>query len=183
MSDAAATSAIWQSWPWNQWFSNYLLTIDSIEITQSGSGYTQPPEVTIVGDAATAATAQAVINTAGEVVSITLLTPGSGYRDQPTVEFTGGNGSGAQAYVRLLGSGSAQDYSLATAGILPEAYNLVRTMRTVMRYDRYQYQTRIETWNADGTYDNGTLVRYQNTVWRAANSDGSSANVGPTFRL
>jgi hypothetical protein len=39
------------------------------------------------------------------------------------------------------------------------------------------------TWNSSGTYENGTLVRYENAVWRADNSDGSSANVGPTFNL
>jgi hypothetical protein len=99
------------------------------------------------------------------------------------VVFEGGNGSGAQAYVRLTGPGSAQNYSTATASIAPLAYNLTRTMRTVMRYDRYQYQSQIETWSPDGTYDNGVLVRYQDSVWRAANSDDSSANVGPTFRL
>jgi hypothetical protein len=183
LSDAAASDPIWQSWPWNQWYANYLLTIDSIEITHGGSGYTQPPQVTIQGDADTAATASARINTAGAVIEITLLTPGSGYRDQPQVIFSGGNGVGAQAYVRLVGTGSAQNYSTNIATIVPQTYNLTRTMRTVMRYDRYQYQTSIETWSPDGTYDNGSLVRYENSVWRAANSDGSSANVGPTFRL
>jgi hypothetical protein len=183
LSDTADTDAIWQAWPWSQWFANYLLVIDSIEITAGGSGFTQPPQVTIQGDADTAATAQARINTLGAVVEITLLTPGSGYRDQPQVVFEGGNGSGAQAYVRLIGPGSAQNYSTATASIAPLAYNLTRTMRTVMRYDRYQYQSQIETWSPDGTYDNGVLVRYQDSVWRAANSDDSSANVGPTFRL
>ena len=183
LSNASPDDAIWQTWPWNQWFANYLLTIDSIEVTQGGSGYTQPPQVIIQGDAVTAATAEAVINTAGEVTGIRLLTVGSGYRDQPQVIFEGGNGEGAQAYVRLLGAGSAQNYTAATASIEPQAYNLVRTMRTVMRYDRYQYQTQIENWSPDGTYDNGTLVRYENSVWRAENSDGSSANVGPTFRL
>jgi hypothetical protein len=61
--------------------------------------------------------------------------------------------------------------------------DVVREFRTVIKYDRFQYQTSIQTWSSQGTYDNGTLVRYDNRVWSALNADGSSAVVGPTFDL
>ncbi len=40
----------------------------------------------------------------------------------------------------------------------------------------------ILTWNTNGTYEDGTLVRYADQVWRAASTD-STAVVGPTFNL
>jgi hypothetical protein len=61
--------------------------------------------------------------------------------------------------------------------------DVIRQFRTVIRYDRFQYQTSIQTWSSEGTYENGTLVRYDNRVWSAQNADGSSAVVGPTFDL
>jgi len=59
----------------------------------------------------------------------------------------------------------------------------VRSFRTVMKYDRYQYQTSVLTWTTDGYYENGTLVRYDDRVWQADSADGSSAVVGPDFNL
>jgi hypothetical protein len=183
LSDQPATAQIWTEWPYNQWIENYLMLVGSIYVTAFGTNYTEPPVVVINGDAATPATAQAVINSSGQVVAVTVITQGSGYRSQPTVTFLGGNGSGARAYVNLVGQGSGRIYNVAN----PEtsrSYTLTRSFdRIRIKYDRYQYQTSVLTWNSGGTYENGTLVRYENAVWRADNSDGSSANVGPTFNL
>lgn len=163
-SDASASSTIWATWPYSQWYNNYLLTLDSISMVELGSGYTEPPAIVINGDATVPAEAVAVINSQGQIVAINVTDPGSGYRNTPTVEFDGGNGSGARAYA-VMNNG------------------LVRSLRTVIKYDRFQYNTSVETWSQDGTYENGTLVRYDNRVWRAENADGSTANTGPTFNL
>ena len=182
-SDTPASSSVWQQWPYDQWFNNYLLEVDSIELMSGGTGYTQPPEILIQGDALVPATAQVFVNSSGSISNIILLTPGSGYRDQPTVVFVGGNGTGARAYVRLIGKGNAQVYSASTSSVLPVSYNLVRDFKTTIRFDRYQYQTAVIDWSPNGTYENGTLVRFNNRVWIADNADGSSANVGPVFRI
>ena len=163
LSDASPSSLIWQQWPYTQWFGNYLLTLDSIRVTNGGSGYTDVPEVTILGDAETPATAQAFINSLGQVVAIAVVSAGSGYRATPTIVFNGGNGSGAQAYAVMDN-------------------DLVRSFRTVIKYDRTEYRSQITDWSADGTYEDGTLVRYNNVVWRAESPD-STAVVGPTFDL
>ena len=63
-----------------------------------------------------------------------------------------------------------------------ENYNLVRSFRTVIKYDRFQYFSDVQTWSPNGTYQDGTLVRYDNRVWQAASAD-STAVVGPTFNL
>lgn len=163
-SDAAASSGIWGKWPYTQWYDNYLLSLDSIEVTATGTGYSEPPTVIITGTATEPAEAVAVLNSLGQVVAINVTNPGSGYRATPTITFSGGNGSEVAAY------------PIMTNG-------LTRSFRTVIKYDRTQYTSQVQTWDTSGTYENGTLVRFDDRVWRAANSDGSSANVGPTFNL
>ena len=167
LSDTPPNSTLWPTWPYSQWFDNYLLHVDAITVTNQGTGYTIAPTVLIVpaeGDTGSGAEAVAVLNSLGNIVSITLINGGSGYRVTPSIVFDGGNGTGAAAYPQM-------------------ANGLVRSFRTVLKYDRYQYQTSVLTWSADGTYENGTLVRYDNRVWQANSADGSSAVVGPDFNL
>ena len=169
LSDLTSNSTVWSSWPYSQWYNNYLLRLDSIALIAGGSGYTEPPVVEIIpnpNDPAPSIPAQAtaILDGIGQVVAINVTLSGEGYRSTPTVIFNGGNGSGAVAYPRMIN-------------------DVVRQFRTVIRYDRFQYQTSIQTWSSEGTYENGTLVRYDNRVWSALNADGSSAVVGPTFDL
>ena len=163
LSDAPADSLIWQAWPYSQWINNYLLTLDSITLVNPGSGFTDVPTVTIVGDAEVPATAQAFLNSLGEIAFISVITPGSGYRATPSIVFDGGNGTGAQAYA-VMGN------------------DLVRSFKTVIKYDRYQYQSAIVEWQPSGYYEDGTLVRYADQVWRASSPD-STAVSSATFEF
>jgi len=182
LSDTAPNSTLWDEWPYSQWFNNYLLEVGSITVTEPGSGYTIAPTVLIVpaeGDTGSGAEAVAVLNSLGQIVSITVIKSGYGYRSTPTVVFDGGNGTSARAYPVMIGMGNAINQATNQS----EFYNLVRSFKTVIKYDRYQYQTSVLTWSTNGTYENGTLVRYDNRVWQANSIDGSSAVVGPTFNL
>ena len=180
-SNLPASSQVWTTWPWNQWYSNYLLVIDIIEVVRGGSGYTEAPQVTVQGDAEIAALAVAEIAN-GAVTAITITRFGSGYRDQPQVILSGGNGSGAEAYVRLVGQGEGRIYNTSTVSGTNSFYNLTRSFRVNLKFDRYEYNTQIQTWSADGTYLPGTLVRYDDRVWEATPADSSQV-VGPTFDL
>ena len=162
-SDLPATSPLWTTWPYNQWYSNYLLILDSVEIIDGGSGYTEPPVVVITGDAVESAEATAVISSLGRVVAVNITNPGSGYSQTPSITFDGGNGVEARAYARMTN-------------------NLVRSFRTVIKYDRFQYFSNVIPWSTDGTYLSGMLVRYEDRVWQATPAD-STAVVGPTFNL
>ncbi len=74
--------------------------VASIAITDSGSGYTEPPTVAITGDGF-GATATAVINsTTGVVEEIVVTNPGGGYTSA-TVTLTGGDGADATATATL----------------------------------------------------------------------------------
>jgi hypothetical protein len=162
-SNVPASSTIWKNWPYNQWYNNYLLELQDIEIIEGGSGYTEPPTVIVTGVALEEAEAIAIINSAGQVVGISVTNPGSGYSETPTITFDGGNGTGARAYA-IMGN------------------EVVRQFKTTLRYDRVQYVTNVLTWTANATYQDGTLVRYDNRIWKAASQD-STAVVSPTFDL
>ena len=102
-------------------------SLASITLTAPGSGYVTPPLVTITGGGpnASGATANATINSAGQVTGlvftgyvpsaslstsgitipngVTVTAGGSGYTSAPTVTFSGGGGSGAQATATITG--------------------------------------------------------------------------------
>src|SRR5665648_487134 len=67
--------------------------VGGVTVTNGGTGYTQPPAVTITGGGGTGATARAIVE-GGSVTGIELITTGSGYLSAPTVTITGG-GTGA----------------------------------------------------------------------------------------
>ncbi|MCL8343222.1 phage tail protein, partial [Pseudomonas mosselii] len=71
-------------------------SLDSISVSNGGSGYTSAPTVTLTGGGGSGATAVAVLDD-DEVVAINITNPGTGYTSAPTVGFTGGAGTGAAA--------------------------------------------------------------------------------------
>ena len=174
-SDLPATSALWTTWPYNQWYSNYLIKLERIEIIDGGSSYTEPPVVIVTGDAIDPAEATAVINSLGQVVAVNVTNSGSGYSQTPTITFDGGNGVAARAYAIMN--------RIAETGFANGRYTgLARSFRTVIKYDRFQYFSDVLTWSPNGTYLSGMLVRYDDRVWQATPTD-STAVVGPDFNL
>lgn len=160
-SSVSSTSSVWQTLPWDQWYQNYLLEIESVTVTEGGTGYTTPPEVVVTGTAVIPATMTAVVNTAGQVIRIDVDNPGQGYSTTAIITLVGGNGTGARASA-VMGNG------------------LVRNIITTIKYDRYEYQSQIVEWQPNVNYDNGTLVRFANKVWQADSSDSTGVD-SPTF--
>jgi hypothetical protein len=181
-SDVPASSTLWNSWPYSAWYSNYLLNLVEVQIVNPGSGYIEPPVVTIVGSAIQPAQGRAVINSLGQITEVIITTPGIGYTTTPTIEFSIGSGSGVQAYALMGGAGRAQNYNDQIINTNDVYYSPVRTFRTTMKFDRYQYVPTLTEWNANATYQNGDLVRYVDRVWQADSQD-STPVVGPTFDL
>jgi hypothetical protein len=153
-SDVAPDSALWQTQPYSFWFNNYTLSIQDVVIADSGSGYTVAPQLTVTGDCVVQATMTATVNSAGQINSVIITDPGSGYVSTAIITVSGGNGTGGQI-VAVMGN------------------NLVRSINTTIKYDRYQYVTTIVPWEANVSYDNGTQVRYDNRVWQADSGDSS----------
>jgi hypothetical protein len=88
--------------------------VSGIVLDNSGSGYTSPPNVTIVGGGGSGATAAATL-TNGVVTDIVITNPGSGYISPPTVTIVGGGGGGATAHAIIAG-GPVSDIVLDGGG-------------------------------------------------------------------
>ncbi len=159
-SSRSSSDPIWQTFPWDQWYDNYTLQMQSVTVVDGGSGYTTAPTVVVTGTSTEAAVLTARINSAGQIVAIDIVSPGSGYVTTPVITFTG-TGSGARA-VAIMNNG------------------LVRSFTTTIKYDRYQYSSTIVDWQAGVNYDNGTQVRYDDRVWEAS-SDDSTGVQSDTF--
>mgnify|MGYP003334093648 CR=1 FL=1 len=153
-SDVAPDSALWSTEPYNFWFNNYTLSIQDVVIVDGGSGYTVAPQLTVTGNCVSQATMTAIINSAGHISSVIVTDPGSGYTSTAIITVSGGNGTGGKI-VAVMGN------------------NLVRSLMTTIKYDRYEYVSNIVPWQANESYDNGTLVRYDNRVWEASSGDSS----------
>ena len=69
-----------------------------IVVTNSGTGYTSAPTVTISGGGGSGATATATLD-GTEVSGVTVTAGGSGYYETPTLAFSGGGGSSAAATI------------------------------------------------------------------------------------
>ena len=141
LSAVPSTSALWTTFPWSQWYQNYLLIVTGATVVTGGSGYTVAPQVIVTGDATTQATMTATVNTAGVVTAINVITPGSGYTTTPTITISGGNGTGATAITVL-------------------APQQVRDFTTTIAYNRITYSSTVIDWTANTAFTTGQLVRY-----------------------
>ena len=153
-SSIPSTSSLWTTFPYNQWFNNYQLSVVSASVIDGGTGYSSPPQVAVTGDCITPAVIVSVINSAGKVVALNVLDSGTGYVLTPVLELIGGAGTGATAVAVCYNS-------------------LVRTIITTIKYDRYQYNSTVVPWEPGVAYENGTLVRYINRVWQATSTDST----------
>jgi hypothetical protein len=129
-------TAIWQTYPYNQWYNNRKLQVGSIAVENAGLGYRIPPDVTIIsgsgGGAGATATATIDGNT-GAVTSITVTNTGGGYITTPTVIVNGSATVPATAYAVLRN-------------------NQVRTFDTTLKFDRISYTSIVTNWNANTAY-------------------------------
>ena len=77
--------------------------VNSITVTNRGSGYTGTPTVTITdGGPGTGASALAILNP-GSVASVNIINGGTNFTATPTLTFMGGGGTGATATATLTG--------------------------------------------------------------------------------
>ena len=153
-SDRAADAQIWQEEPWNQWFNNFGLEISNVTIINSGSGYTELPDITVVTASGVLEDALIVptVNNTGAITSVQILNPGQYY---------------GQVELLVVGPNTVPANLQATLTPGP-----VRDFTITIKYDRYQYQSNIVPWTANTTYAFGTQVRFDNAVY--------SANVEPS---
>lgn len=128
--------ALWQTWPWNQWYNNRNLEILRIQVQTAGANYTLTPTVTITSadGNGSGATAVAVLDgTTNTISNIRVTNSGVGYTSTPIVTINGNGTEQATAY--------------------PVMYNpVVRTFDSTLKFDRIKYNSNVKVWTSNTTY-------------------------------
>lgn len=170
--------------------------VDSVIVTNAGSGYTSAPAVGFSGGGGVGAAATATVAN-GVVVAITVTNPGTGYTSTPTVTFTGGGGSGAAA--SAITAATALDAIATTAINAGEMLALVSVAQTdyvyqlvsgtdaeaapaLIRPDDFDAGTNGKVWKLQGLYVNAlTLLDGSNVV--LGSGTGSQIGTASTQKL
>lgn len=121
-------------YPWKWWVDNQGYSVLSIEVSNPGSNYSDPPNVLIEGSGV-GATARAFVSN-GIVTGIEVLTIGSGYLSAPTVTLVGGNGT-------------SQDIAKAVAII---GDGKIRSMLAKIKFDRLSKEGRYYNFTQSETF-------------------------------
>ena len=135
-----------KTYPWKNWLDHVGFQVNSIVITDQGSGYVTEPTVRIVSKSGTSATAKAFIAN-GKVNRILLVTNGSGYLEAPQIVIDGGGSST-----------SVQAKAIAIIGSSVVRSNLIKMKfdRTTSTYYTLQLD-QIETLYGTGNRTNFAL--------------------------
>ena len=217
ISDTASNAQIWLERPWSDWFNNYTLSVDGIDVIDTTTLYYDVPVITI-GDEWAADTIYTVgqqiayrsnlytVTVAGTTgTAAPTFTAGSSVDGTATLAYTGpraqatailrANGTIATVTVTVAGSGYLTTPLIAINGVYPNfttsaiklvpvmGNNLVRSIKTTIKYDRYQYVTTIYEWQADVVYTEGEQVRWNNRVWSANTTQSSTTFVVADWTL
>ena len=103
-----------------------VFSIERIELTHAGIGYTQAPLVSIRGGGGVGAAATAAVElTDFGIVDFTMSNNGAGYGSNPIVTITGNNTIPAVADVIVLADNTISDITLRNAGV---GYTVVPTI-------------------------------------------------------
>lgn len=149
---------------YRDWAKNFTFGVESVSVGNPGYGYTTPPTVKIVAnsDGGSGATAEAIIDdVTGRVLQINVVTPGQGYKSTPYV-IINGDGADAMAYARI-------------------SNNKVRSIKTVMKFDRISYDTSVREWTAGVQYQAGDHVSYRGQGYRCNVTGAATAFVAGNF--
>ena len=217
ISDTDGNAQIWLERPWSDWFNNYTLSVDSVDVIDTTTTYATVPVITI-GAEWTANTAYTVgeqiayrsnlytVTVAGTTSDVApTVTSGSVVNGSATLTYTGPraqatavlrtNRTISTVTVTVAGSGYLTTPLIAINGVYPNfttaviklvpvmGNNLIRSIKTTIKYDRYQYATAIYEWQADVVYAEGEQVRWTNRVWSANATQSSSTFVVEDWTL
>jgi len=107
-------------------------SVQGISMTNTGSGYTDVPVVTITGGGGTGATAAAVLSS-GSIIAINITNKGLGYTSAPTVAISGGGGTGSIAVATIITSPAFLGGERVVSTDLSASANVVDTTPTYIQ--------------------------------------------------
>ena len=90
------------TYPYRHWLDNASYEIQSVNIYDGGSKYTEPPVITAVGGGGTGAKFKSYLGANGTIVKIEVVNAGSGYISAPTLDINGSNPDGTDAKISAV---------------------------------------------------------------------------------
>ncbi len=107
----------------------YYGKIDSILVTNPGSGYDiiNPPTLQITDTVGTGATAY--MNIVGGLSQVKIITPGIGYQTKPKITIIGGNGTGAVVEPNLVKSQIVAGFKGDGSGVNPTTNTIIFSLK------------------------------------------------------
>ena len=177
IADTSASAEIWATTPWDEWYNNYLLSLQSITVTSPGEGYSSAPTVTvgIAWQKETAYTVGQQLFAGPNLYSVTV----AGTSGSIPPEFTSGSqpsgtttlmyaGEAATAVavinsrlqvisVNVIEEGSGyvttptitltSDSGTGALASANMGNPLVRDFNMTIKYDRYEYVSNVTDWS------------------------------------
>jgi hypothetical protein len=143
------------TYPYKGWFDNYTLFLDSIAISNGGSGYTEVPEIRIISapsDSGVTITATAIaLIASGKVVGAQITNPGAGYTVNPSIVIVGGGAVTVPAKLSPIMSN-----------------NKVRVNKVGLKFDRISRSREILTNTVTDTFTADGIQSEFNLSWLAS---------------
>jgi hypothetical protein len=131
--------------PYQDWLSSVGYQVVEIRVIDGGTGYQGPPQVEIVGDAETTATAKAYVSQ-GAVSKVIVETPGQGYVTIPTIRFNGSVGATGRPAKAIVVLGNS----------------LVRTNNLGIKFDRISPEFTVSSITVTQAFDGtGSRTRFE----------------------
>ena len=165
--------------------------IDTITVTNQGSGYTTQPTVTVsapLGDNPIQGAASASVSPEGRIAGILIDNPGAGYTSAPTITISGGNGVGATAEAFL----DSVDFELDINGAIRTSTSIISDTARILNLDidnlvtpdAAQRAPNLKTfmnntgtpWAPDRLLQKNTFVYRGPNVYQSLNVGTTSAN-------
>jgi hypothetical protein len=177
IADTASNAEIWATTPWSDWINNYLLMLQSVVITNRGSNYVAPPDVTIGTEwqATTAYTIGQQIFYGTNLYTVTVagttgtvaptFTTGTQVDGTATLAYAGTPATGVAVInsqlevVAVTITNEGAGYTTTPVITLTNGggssatasavmgNDLVRNMNMTIKYDRYEYVSTIVDWS------------------------------------
>lgn len=200
IADTPGNAQIWDLRPWSDWFNNYTLGLDSVQVIDTTTTYVEIPTITVgaewqantvyeLGQQIAHLNNLYTVTTAGTTGSIAPIFTSDSQQDG-TAKLTY-VGPRAQAVAVLRANNTIRNVDviepgygylytplIAVNGVYPDfteaspvklaplmGNHQVRSIKTTIKYDRYQYNTTIFEWQPNVVYNTGDRVRWQNRVW------------------
>ena len=177
IADTPADAEIWATTPWQEWFNNYLLSLISVSVTATGSGYATEPTV-VIGTEWTADTTYTVGQQVFYGSNLYSVTVAGTSADVPPAWTTGSelNGTATLTYVGTPATAVAvinSQLQVIAVDVVDEGAGyttnpvitfvsdsgtgaqaranmgnpLVREFNMTIKYDRYEYLSTITDWD------------------------------------